>query len=888
MAINTVKATIQMRRGLERDFDADQMTAGEWAVSTDNHYVRMCFAPGVVVRMATYEAFERDMEVVREILRQCQDIQVAVDAMAKLAEQHSVAAAGSAQAAGASAQDAAGSAADAQAAEDAAKGYRDESQASRDAAAASASAASDSAQAAAGSAETAKGHQEAAKVSEENASASATAAGESEVAAAGSAQDSAASAEASATSADEASASADAAKDWSDRSKSYAVGTDGEYRPGDDADNSKYYYEQSKRLVQGYEGIMPMGTITFADLDNPDNQVPKYMFNISDGFTSDERFNDGGGKEYGPGMNVFYTMDEKWDVMTSASVLGIKGKKEEVYRQGNVTLTSEEIGALPETIDIPVGADLNDYIAPGLYSKVYAVYPNCPVLSSGSLIVTKAGNNIRQLFFSANSSNGIFERYYDVNHGWFEWNQLVQGVKGEAEESYRGGLVEITKENLGIGIASTEEPGMIKVDGVIVTVDENGVLHVDIPEATVDYNELENRPKINDILLEGDKTSKDFGIPTVIEMSAEEWSALPEEERNRDDIVYFLPDGEGSSNGGTVTIPDEITLKISELEQKIETLQTSISTMNSEMMEVVEAKADKTGIVLVGDVSGISVVDEETGKATISAKRKSCIAYAGGSNGGWYNIAYLKVPIYYQDYSITFLVEKTYGNDNFFAILRMMSRVTPSEAVLSASLTLECTNITDPTIFVLTHNIDSDNQIEYKIWVRNTTMYQGVAFTVLSEATGSQLTTGLFTLYSPYASEALSEIPSEYTQVQATLATIQNPVEKALSANAVDGIYRYDSNSNDGVTVLPRYGKRAFCVLSYFGNNGANGFSPITFILETPYNFSENNPKVSYIFRDSENTTIEITKNENDRYIIRALKDGNYTRYFSLLLITIN
>lgn len=61
MAINTEKATFLMRRGLMENFDPDQMTAGEWAVSIDavraNQIVWMCFAPGVVKRMGTYEDF---------------------------------------------------------------------------------------------------------------------------------------------------------------------------------------------------------------------------------------------------------------------------------------------------------------------------------------------------------------------------------------------------------------------------------------------------------------------------------------------------------------------------------------------------------------------------------------------------------------------------------------------------------------------------------------------------------------------------------------------------------------------------------------------------------------------------------------------------------------
>lgn len=116
-----------------------------------------------------------------------------------------------------------------------------------------------------------------------------------------------------------AAASAEAAEGFSDLSKSYAIGTDGEVRENDDIDNSKYYYEQSKRLTQGFNGIVPMGTISFADLDNPENQVAKYMFNISDAFTSDSRFKDGGGKYYDVGTNVVRTADNMWDALASSS-----------------------------------------------------------------------------------------------------------------------------------------------------------------------------------------------------------------------------------------------------------------------------------------------------------------------------------------------------------------------------------------------------------------------------------------------------------------------------------------------------------------------------------------------------------------------------------------
>lgn len=76
MALNSGK--ILMRRGQEVNFDANKMTPGEWAVSLDSKYVRMCFSPGVCVRMATYDAFEADMVQIQRILAECQTVEEAV------------------------------------------------------------------------------------------------------------------------------------------------------------------------------------------------------------------------------------------------------------------------------------------------------------------------------------------------------------------------------------------------------------------------------------------------------------------------------------------------------------------------------------------------------------------------------------------------------------------------------------------------------------------------------------------------------------------------------------------------------------------------------------------------------------------------------------------
>lgn len=70
---------IQVRRGNEADFDPSKMLPGEWAVSLDTKYVRMCFSPGVCVRMATYEAFEEDMAKIEAILEEAQTIEEAIE-----------------------------------------------------------------------------------------------------------------------------------------------------------------------------------------------------------------------------------------------------------------------------------------------------------------------------------------------------------------------------------------------------------------------------------------------------------------------------------------------------------------------------------------------------------------------------------------------------------------------------------------------------------------------------------------------------------------------------------------------------------------------------------------------------------------------------------------
>lgn len=280
--LTTIKATIQMRHGLEIDFDADQMAAGEWAVSTDKKYVRMCFAPGIVIRMATYEAFEQDMLEIQTILATCEDILAAVEAMVNLAEQHKNVASASASIASAKADDAANSAS--------------------------------------------------------TAAQKANAAGESATNAANSASTATSKANAASASATSASNSATSADTYAKKAQSYAIGTGG-VRPNESTDNAKYYYEQSKNISQGLGGtLLPMGTVSFANLPALSNAESGSMYNVSDQFTTTSDFNEGAGKVIPAGSNVYKTADGKWDVLAGTPVTTVNGQT------GNVVLNKVDVG----------------------------------------------------------------------------------------------------------------------------------------------------------------------------------------------------------------------------------------------------------------------------------------------------------------------------------------------------------------------------------------------------------------------------------------------------------------------------------------------------------------------------------------------------------------
>ena len=105
--------------------------------------------------------------------------------------------------------------------------------------------------------------------------------------------------------------------------ESYTHGNTGA-RQGEGSDNCEYYKDRCEAIVASLDNpFTPMGTIHFNGL--PATITMGHMYNIDEDFTSDSRFEDGGGKLYLAGTNVYGTANSKWDCL-SGTVPVINGK----------------------------------------------------------------------------------------------------------------------------------------------------------------------------------------------------------------------------------------------------------------------------------------------------------------------------------------------------------------------------------------------------------------------------------------------------------------------------------------------------------------------------------------------------------------------------------
>ncbi len=219
--------------------------------------------------------------------------------------------------------------------------------------------------------------------------------------------------------------SADSSEEYSRYSESYAVGTNGEVRAGDEVDNSKYYKEECQRLYRVIErliasvssgGLIAAGTIPFEEL--PAEPQTNYMYNISNDFISDERFADGAGINYSRGTNIYWNVDGKWDVLTGISVLGVKGENETDYQTGYVNITKESLG-LDGLKQVAYSGSYNDLIdKPGNSFGITKM--------DGYLKGEELRRDVDTSYYSAMSVGGGAQFFY-IGYAGREANLLSEG-----------------------------------------------------------------------------------------------------------------------------------------------------------------------------------------------------------------------------------------------------------------------------------------------------------------------------------------------------------------------------------------------------------------------------------------------------------------------------
>lgn len=103
-----------------------------------------------------------------------------------------------------------------------------------------------------------------------------------------------------------------------------AWATGGEGGEASATNNAKYWAEQSQEYAVG--ALHWKGNTTFANIPTT-GLTTGDVYNVTDAFTTDSRFNEGAGIECEAGTNIIYGNNGKWDVQAPPSVHSFNGRK---------------------------------------------------------------------------------------------------------------------------------------------------------------------------------------------------------------------------------------------------------------------------------------------------------------------------------------------------------------------------------------------------------------------------------------------------------------------------------------------------------------------------------------------------------------------------------
>ncbi len=219
--------------------------------------------------------------------------------------------------------------------------------------------------------------------------------------------------------------------------------------------NAEYWAQIASQYAQG--GMHYKGTITFAQLPVT-GMIDGDLYNISDDFTTDNRFVEGAGIECAAGTNVAWKADDsKWDLftvplvgaLTDLSDVDINNPQDgqaivydalnQKYVNGDISGSGDYVGLYGET-EIDSATDLSSITTIGNYYKTNGSisvtnfpsgYSAVTGTSNFRLLVEKMGDDtssdIKQTYVLINKIEYTFVRQYKSG-SWGSWQRILTSM----------------------------------------------------------------------------------------------------------------------------------------------------------------------------------------------------------------------------------------------------------------------------------------------------------------------------------------------------------------------------------------------------------------------------------------------------------------------------
>lgn len=190
----------------------------------------------------------------------------------------------------------------------------------------------------------------------------------------------------------------------------------------------------------------------------------------------------------------------------------------------------------------------------------------------------------------------------DTQHSEVEsWHQESEQFRNEAEQ-FRNQAEAIT----GIGLAEEGKPGIVQPDGVTTKVTEDGKLIViggggggGTPGAT-DYEDLDNKPKINGVELSGNKTLEELGFEGTTDYQALE---------NKPSIAGIELSGDKSYDELGLASKEAVARNFEAVNQEFEALDTFTQQLDQDI-SALDAELEQTNQQLQSTTDKVDDVQE--------------------------------------------------------------------------------------------------------------------------------------------------------------------------------------------------------------------------------------------------------------------------------------